>query len=99
MENIDKLQTHIENIDALIFALIPFFSENKHALLLNIHRTIEPLKHLKEMMKTMEMLQSIQSVLNANEDGSPDFSKLNAFLSPEQMQMFEMFQTMQDINL
>lgn len=99
MEDLDKLQTQIEHIDALIFALLPFFSKNKHYLLLNIHRTIEPLKHIKEMMKTMEMVQSIQSVLNASETGAPDFSKLNAFLSPEQMQMFEMFQTMQDINL
>lgn len=99
MEDLDKLQTQIEHIDALIFALIPFFSEKKHYLLLNIHRTIEPLKHIKEMMKTMEMVQSIQSILNTSETGAPDFSKLNTFLSPEQMQMFEMFQSMQDINL
>ena len=99
MEDIDKLQEQIEHIDALVFALLPFFSGNKHYLLLNVHRTLEPLKHLKEMMQTMEMIRSIQEVMGNSENGTMDLSSLQAFLSPEQIQMFEMFQTMQDINM
>lgn len=99
MEDIDKLQEQIEHIDALIYALLPFLSGNKHYLLLNIHRTLEPLKHLKEMMRTMEMVRNIQSVMENSETGTFDLSALSAFLSPEQIQMFEMFHSMQELNM
>ena len=99
MEDIDKLQEEIEHIDALIYALLPFMTEKKHYLLLHLHRTLEPFKHLKEMMRTLDMIRNIQSVMENNENGTPDFSKLANYLSPEQIQMFEMFQTMQEINI
>lgn len=99
MEDIDKLQKQIEHIDALVYALLPFLSGNKHYLLLNIHRTLEPLKHLKEMMRTMEMVRNIQDVMVNNESGDMNLSALSSFLSPEQVQMFEMFQTMQEMNI
>ena len=50
-------------------------------------------------MQTMEMIRSIQEVMGNSENGTMDLSSLQAFLSPEQIQMFEMFQTMQDINM
>ena len=99
MEDIDKLQEEIEHIDALIYALLPFMTGNKHHILLRLHHTLEPFKHLKEMMQTLDMVRNIQSVMENNENGAPDFSKLANYLSPEQVQMFEMFQTMQEINL
>lgn len=99
MEDIDKLQEHIEHIDSLVYALLPFFTGNKHYLLLHVHHTLEPFKHLKEMMHTFDMIRNIQNIMGTSETGQVDFSKLSAFLSPEQMQMFEMFQAMQEINL
>jgi len=99
MEDIDKLQTHIEHIDALIFPLLPFFAGNKQYLLLHMHRTLEPLKHIKEIMHTFDMVRNIQKAMETTEAGGIDLSKLSSFLSPEQLQMFEIFQTMQEINL
>ncbi len=99
MGDIDKLQEQIEHIDALIYALLPFLSGNKHNVLLNIHRTLEPLKQLKDMMRTVEMIRSMQSLMENSENGTPDITKLSDFLSPEQIQMFEMFQTMQEMNM
>jgi hypothetical protein len=99
MEDIDKLQTQFENIDRLLDALLPFVSSHHKTKLHSIHQMLEPLKHLKEMMKMMETIRMLQSMMNANPDGSPDLSMLSGFLNPEQMQMFEMFQTMQDMNM
>ncbi len=99
MEDIDKLQITFENLDRLIDALIPFVSSEMQKKLRSVHRTLEPMKHLKDMFRTMEMMKAMQAAMNTNSDGSPDLSALSGFLSPEQMQMFEMFQTMQDINL
>ena len=50
-------------------------------------------------MKTMEMVKAMQSMMSNTEGGVPDLSMLSGFLNPEQMQMFEMFQSMQDVNL
>ena len=62
MEDIDKIQEQIEHIDALIYALLPFVQGQKHYILLHIRRTIEPLKHLNEMMQMFEMLQAMQEL-------------------------------------
>ena len=99
MEDIDKLQLQFENIDRLLEALIPFVSSEKRNMLHSFHRILEPMKHIKDMMKTMEMVNVMQSMMSNNDDGTPDLSVLSGFLNPEQMQMFEMFQSMQDVNL
>ena len=99
MEDIDKLQIQFENIDRLLEALLPFVSSHYQAKLHSIHQMLEPMKHIKDMMKTMEMIRTMQSMMNANPDGTPDLSMLAGFLNPEQMQMFEMFQSMQDMNV
>lgn len=99
MEDIDKLQKTFENLDRLIDALIPFVSSEMRGKLHHVHRTLEPMKHLKDMFRTMEMMRAMQAAMNANSDGTPDLSALSGFLSPEQVQMFEMFQTMQDMNI
>lgn len=97
MENIDKLQTQFENLDKLIDALLPFVPFQRQGTLRSLHYTLEPMKHIKDIFNTMEMVRSLQEVMG--NDQTPDLSKLSGFLSPEQLQMFEMFQTMQDINL
>lgn len=97
MENIDKLQTQFENLDKLIDALLPFVPLQRQGTLRSLHYALEPMKHLKDLFKTMEMVHSLQEIMG--NDPNPDLSKLSGFLSPEQLQMFEMFQTMQDINL
>lgn len=99
MEDIDKLQVQFENIDRLLEALVPFVSSEKQNMLRSFHRMLEPMKHIKDIMKTMEMINAMQSMMSSSEDGSPDLSMLSGFLNPEQMQMFEMFQSMQDVNL
>lgn len=99
MEDIDKLQVQFENVDRLLEALIPFVSSEKQNMLRSLHRMLEPMKHIKDIMKTMEMVKAMQSMISSSEDGSPDLSMLSGFLNPEQMQMFEMFQSMQDVNL
>ena len=99
MEDIDKLQVQFENIDRLLEALVPFVSSEKQNMLRSFHRMLEPMKHIKDIMKTMEMVRAMQSMMSSSEDGSPDLSMLSGFLNPEQMQMFEMFQSMQDVNL
>ncbi len=99
MEGIDKLQVQFENIDRLLEALVPFVSSEKQNMLRSFHRMLEPMKHIKDIMKTMEMVRTMQSMMSSSEDGSPDLSMLSGFLNPEQMQMFEMFQSMQDVNL
>ncbi len=98
MEDIDRLQTQFENIDRLMEALVPFVSSDKQNMLRSFHRMLEPMKHIKDIAKTMEMVKGIQSVMSADEDGTPDLSTLSGLLNPEQMQMFEMFRSMQDIN-
>lgn len=97
MEDLDRLQGQFENIDRLLDALLPFVSPPMRSKLNTLHQMLEPLKHMKDMMQTMEMLRAMQSVMTETADGTPDLSKLSAFLTPEQMQMFEMFQTMQDV--
>ena len=99
MEDIDKLQTQFENIDKLLDALMPFVSSHYKPKLYSIHQMLEPFKHLKDMMNMMETIRMLQSMMNANPDGPPDLSMLSEFLNPEQMQMFEMFQSTQDMNL
>lgn len=99
MEDIDKLQLQFENIDQLLEALIPFVSSEKQNMLRSFHRMLEPMKHIKDIMRTMEMVKTMQAMMNADETGTPDLSMLSGFLNPEQMQMFEMFQSMQDVNL
>ena len=100
MEDIDKLQSTFENLDRLLNALIPFVSSEMQHKLRNLNHSLEPLKHLKEIFKTMEMMQALQAAMNSSaNDGTPDLSILSGFLNPEQMQMFEMFQTIQDMNL
>ena len=99
MEDIDKLQVQFENIDRLLEALVPFVSSEKQNMLRSFHRMLEPMKHIKDIMKTMEMVRTMQSMMSSSEDGSPDLSMLSGFLNPEQMQMFEMFQSIQDVNL
>lgn len=100
MEDIDKLQIMIENIDRLIHALIPFVSSEMQQKLLHFTQSLEPLKHLKELFHVMETMQKLQSVMNMTEhNASPDLSILSELLNPEQMQMFEMFQSMQDLSL
>lgn len=100
MEDIDKLQITIENIDRLIHALIPFVSSGMQQKLLHLTKSLEPMKHLKDLFRAMEMMQRIQSVMNVSDNnGTPDISILSEFLNPEQMQMFEMFQNMQDLNI
>ena len=99
MEDIDKMQSTFENLDRLALALIPFVSSDKQNMLRSIHQMLEPLKHLKEIMKTLEMVKAMQAMMSNSEDGSPDLSMLSGFLNPEQMQMFEMFRSMQDVNL
>ena len=99
MEDIDKLQDQFENIDKLLEALLPFVSSHYKSKLHSIHQMLEPLKHIKDMMKTMEMVRNLQSIMNSSPDGTPDLSMLAGLLSPEQMQMFEMFQTIQDTSL
>lgn len=99
MEDIDKMQSTFENIDKLIEALIPFVSSDRQNMLHSFHQMLEPMKHIKDIMKTMEMVKAMQSMMSNNEGGSPDLSMLSGFLNPEQMQMFEMFQSMQDVNL
>lgn len=97
MEDLDRLQGQFENIDRLLDALLPFVSPPMQSKLFALHQMLEPLKHMKDMMQTMEMLRTMQAVMSETSDGTPDFSKLSSFLTPDQMQMFEMFQTMQDI--
>ena len=99
MEDIDKLQVQFENIDRLLEALVPFVSSEKQNMLRSFHRMLEPMKHIKDIMKTMEMVKAMQSMMSNTEGGVPDLSMLSGFLNPEQMQMFEMFQSMQDVNL
>ena len=99
MEDIDKLQTQFENIDKLLDALLPFVPSQYKPKLYSIHQMLEPLKHIKEMMKMMDTIRMLQSLMNTNPDEAPDFSMLSSFLNPEQMQMFEMFQSMQDMNM
>lgn len=99
MEDIDKLQLQFENIDKLLEALIPFVSSEKQNMLHSFHRMLEPMMHIKDIMKTMEMVKAVQSMMSNAESGSPDFSMLSGLLNPEQMQMFEMFQSMQDVNI
>ena len=99
MEDIDKLQLQFENIDRLLEALIPFVSLEKQTMLHSFHRMLEPMKHIKDIMNTVEMIKTMQTMMNAGGDGSPDLSMLSGFLNPEQMQMFEMFQAMQDVNI
>lgn len=99
MEDIDKLQTQFENIDRLLEALLPFVSSHQQNKLHSIHQMLEPMKHIKDILKTMEMVRTMQTMMNASPDGTPDLSMLAGFLNPEQMQMFEMFQTMQDVSL
>ena len=99
MEDIDKLQLQFENIDRLLEALIPFVSSEKQNMLHSFHRMLEPMKHIKDIMKTMEMVKAVQSMMANTESGSLDFSMLSGLLNPEQMQMFEMFQSMQDVNI
>lgn len=99
MEDIDKLQLQFENIDRLLEALIPFVSSEKQNMLHSFHRMLEPMKHIKDIMKTMEMVKAVQSMMANTESGSFDFSMLSGLLNPEQMQMFEMFQSMQDVNI
>ncbi len=99
MEDIDKMQATFENLDRLAIALIPFVSSEKQNLLRSLHQMMEPMKHLKDMMRTMEMINTMQQMMSNSEDGTPDLSMLSGLLNPEQMQMFEMFQSMQDVNL
>lgn len=99
MEDVDKLQTQFENIDRLLEALLPFVSSERQNMLHSLHQMLEPMKHIKDIMKTMEMIQTMQSMMSNSPDGTPDMSMLAGFLNPEQMQMFEMFQSMQDMNL
>lgn len=99
MEDIDKLQNQFENIDKLLEALLPFVSYQHQNKLHSIHQMLEPMKHIKEMFKMMEMFRTMQSMINASPDGTPDLSMLAGLLNPEQMQMFEMFQSMQDMSL
>ena len=99
MEDIDKLQIQFENIDRLLEALIPFVSSEKQNMLHSFHRILEPMKHIKDIMKTMEMVNAMQSMMSNSDNGTPDLSMLSGFLNPEQMQMFEMFQSMHDANL
>ena len=99
MEDVDKLQTQFENIDRLLEALLPFVSSRYQSKLRSIHQMLEPMKHIREIMRTMEMVKAMQSMMANNEDGNPDLSMLSGFLNPEQMQMFEMFQSMQDMNI
>ena len=99
MEDIDKLQDQFENIDKLLEALLPFVSSHHKGKLHSIRQMLEPLKHIKDMMKMMEMVRNLQSIMNASPDGTPDLSMLAGLLNPEQMQMFEMFQSMQDMNV
>ncbi len=99
MEDVDKLQNQFENIDRLLEALLPFVSSGYRNKLRSIHQMLEPMKHIKDIMRTMEMVKAMQSMMSNSEDGSPDLSMLSGFLNPEQMQMFEMFQSMQDMNL
>lgn len=99
MEDIDHLQGQFENIDRLLEALLPFVSSEMQSRLHSLHQMLEPMKHIKDIMKTMEMVRTMQSMMNTNPDGSPDLSMLAGFLNPEQMQMFEMLQSMQDMNL
>ena len=99
MEDIDKLQTQFENIDKLLDALLPFVPYQYKPKLYSIHQMLEPLKHLKDMIKMMDTIRMLQSMMNASPDGPPDISMLSSLLNPEQMQMFEMFQTMQDMNM
>ena len=99
MEDIDKLQLQFERIDRLLEALIPFVSSEKQHMLHSVHRMLEPMKHIKDIMKTMEMVKTMQAMMSQGEGESPDFSMLSNFLNPEQMQMFEMFQAMQDVNI
>lgn len=99
MEDVDKLQTTFENLDKLFEALVPFVASNKQYTLRSVQRMLAPMKHLKEYMKTMEMIKAMQSVMSASDSSSPDFSALSGFLTPEQLQMFEMLQAMQDSNL
>lgn len=98
MEDVDKLQTQFENIDKLLEALLPFVSSERQNMLHSLHQMLEPMKHIKDIMKTMEMMRAMQSMMSNNEGGGPDLSMLSGFLNPEQMQMFEMFQSMQDMN-
>ncbi len=99
MEDMDNLQNQLENIDKLLEALLPFVSSGMQNKLRSMHQMLEPIKHLKEMMKTMEMIRAMQDMMSASEDGNPDLSMLSGFLTPEQQQMFEMFQSMQDLNV
>ena len=99
MEDIDNLQGQFENIDKLLEALLPFVSSGMQGRLRSMHQMLEPMKHIKDMMKMMDMVRTMQSMMSSNENGAPDLSMLSGFLNPEQMQMFEMFQSMQDVNL
>ena len=99
MEDIDHLQVQYENIDRLLDALLPFVSSGMQNRLRSLHQMLEPMKHMKDIMKTMEMVRAMQSMMSNSEGGTPDLSMLSGFLNPEQMQMFEMFQSMQDMNV
>lgn len=99
MEDIDKLQMNFEHIDSLIDALIPFVSSKMQQRLRYMHKTIEPMRHLKDLFKTMEMVRAMQEAMQSDGENGPDFSKLSGILSPEQLQMFEMFQSMQDFHM
>lgn len=98
MEDVDKLQATFENLDRLFEALVPFVTSDKQFTLRSFQRMLEPMKHLKEYMKTMEMVKAMQSVMANTTNGTPDLSALSGFLTPEQLQMFELFQSMQDFN-
>lgn len=99
MEDMDTLQTQFENIDRLLEALLPFVSSAHQNKLRSIHQILEPMKHIKDIMRTIEMVKTMQAMMSDSPDGTPDLSMLSGFLNPEQMQMFEMFQSMQDVNL
>ncbi len=97
MDNIDKLQSNIENMSHLLTALIPFVSSPMQTKLRAVSKSLEPIRHLKEMIQMMEMVQTLQAAMQSTPDGTPDFSALSGFLNSEQMQMLEMFQMMQSM--
>lgn len=99
MEDIDRLQSTFENIDRLLEALLPFVASDKKDMLLSFRKMLEPLKHVKDIFKTMEMIKTMQAAMSVTPDGSPDPNALSGLLSPEQAQMLELFQSMQDMNL
>ncbi|MFI3237923.1 MAG: hypothetical protein R3Y47_07810 [Lachnospiraceae bacterium] len=97
MNDMDDLEEKLASLDSLVQALTPFVAPSKKQKLLQISAMLAPFKHLKEIIRMMEMVQTLQKTMQANEDGALDLSALSGYLNEEQIQMFEMLKMMHEM--